>query len=159
MLATPIGALCGQSQSRSGRNTCRTGMCAFCMALLAVVRALATAVELLFESHGHDRFFSPFSGSSIDHQRRPQRCALPPNIAHAPRRISPYKSRSSSTHMVFRGARPQLAAGVRAGAIAAAGSPRTRFQGGINRPPSAETIISIMMNATFADAVHNNQST
>ena len=86
VLSTPIGARGGQSQPRSGRNTCITETCAFCMTFRVVVRALATAVERLVEGHDHDRFFSP---SSIDHQRRPQRCALPPNIAHAPRRISP----------------------------------------------------------------------
>ena len=159
MLATPIGAHRGQSHPRSGRNTCRTGTCAFCMALRAVVRALATAVERLVEGHRHDRFFSPFSGSSIDHQRHPQRCALPPNIAHAPRRISPYKSRSSSTHMVFRGARAPIAAEVRAGAIAAAGSPRTWFRDRITRPPCNPDIISIMMIAAFADVVLGDQST
>ena len=62
-------------------------------------------------------------------------------------------------HIVFRGARPQLDAGVRAGAIAAAGSPRTRFSGRITRPPANPDIISIMLVAAFADVVLDDQST
>jgi len=48
---------------------------------------------------------------------------------------------------------------VRAGAIAAAGSPRTWFRDRITRPPCNPDIISIMMIAAFADVVLDDQST
>ena len=61
--------------------------------------------------------------------------------------------------MVFRGARAPIAAEVRAGAIAAAGSPRTWFRDRITRQLGHLAIISIMMIAAFADVVLDDQST